>query len=380
MYKRFNIEDPFAQFIASVFARDNTNPFVKASNDFPNIVPSFDNFTIVDESKEIMRKYNENDIINNIQFNDIILPYIPDENDIFAVYDTYTIKDEDNHKSIINFNFFYNPSISNFMKMCRIFQNVVNEKIVFTEKYMFIDHILADMLRRIRFVSALNNNTVYTTCIMFNNNDVPIVDTIVTEEDYDKIIAIYGHDLYDCENGDIEVVVSEVSSGDYDNQSQIGNKMTRNTVNKMEIISESDDYMYDLTFPPEDITDAQRLQAFWTFCSIDDMRKKIKKTREFNKWKRITNNNDISDNEFIVKLLRNEVPLNTDDVNGFVIFNGFDVIDFMDLNDNYPENTDDILADFNSNLGANMVFDDSMPYEVAYPDVFDYIKDILNIE
>lgn len=380
MYKRFNIEDPFSQFIASVFARDDTNPFVKASNDFPNIVPSFDNFTIVDESKEIMRKYNENDIIYNIQFNDIILPYIPDEDDIFAVYDTYTIMDKDNHKSIINFNFFYNPSISNFMKMCRIFQNIVNEKIVFTEKYMFIDHILADMLRRIRFVSALNNNTVYTTCIMFNNDDVPIVDTIVTEEDYDKIIAIYGNDLYNCENGDIEVVVSEVSSGDYDNQSQIGNKMTVNNIDKMEIINESDNYTYDLTFPPENITDAQRLQAFWTYCSIDDMREEIKDIRDFKKWKRIFNNNDISDDEFIVKLLRNEVPLNTEPVDGFVIFNYINVIDLMNLNDDYPENTDDILADFNSNLGANMVFDDSMPYEVAYPDVFDYIKDTLNIE
>ena len=39
----------------------------------------------------------------------IPLPFIPDKDDIFAVFDTYTINDSSNYRSKINFNYFYNP-------------------------------------------------------------------------------------------------------------------------------------------------------------------------------------------------------------------------------------------------------------------------------
>lgn len=390
-YIRIDTNSPFGIFIVDIFKKNQDNPFVNATDKYPNIVPSFDNFNVTDESKTILKNYNEMNIINkDIVLDNIALPFNPDKDDIFAVFDTYTINDSSNYRSKINFNYFYNPTITNFMKMCRILQYIMNDKIIITEKYIFIENIIADMLRRIRFIEKIDNGVVYTKCLIFDMS-APIIDSIITEDDFNNIITVYGNELYDCDTNKIDFVYSDIS-GDADDVSQIGNKLRyneENNIDNMDEIDESDEfedfdniYDYEYTYAPDEIDDALILQSFWTFCRSNSNIRRLKKTREFNKWRRIMNAGDLSPNEFIVKLLRNEIPLNVEVNNnndGIYIFNDLDIIKLSDTEDAF-ENSEDIIRDYNASYGENIVFDDNMPYEYAYPDVFEWIKHILNIE
>ena len=412
-YRKFNNSEPLAQFLIAV--NNNSNiPFITATKAFPNHIPTFKNFIVTQESKDILRNYREVDVLNGMQFNNIQLPFIPDQNDIFAIFDTYTLQDNNNPRSIINFNYFYNPTITNFMKLCRIKQYILNNKIVFTADFVFVDTYVADMLRRIRYVVDVSDK-VYTQSEIFVSA-MPIIDS-VTPDNMDDIVSMYGAELYDpaC-NGDnkIEVVVDDVT-GDYDNESKIGNltnwkngitsfakstKARAKPIGRMaiyngEILEESDsesddfteseasetvdnyDYTYENTDKPFD--DALRLQALWTIARDVTLLKRLMKTPDFKKWKRDHDTNMTND-EFMVAILRGQVPLNTDDVDGIVFFDTLDVIDFLNMYNIYDSNDGETLAEFNKSYSSPIVWDDNMPYEVAYPDVFEWIKDVLDLE
>lgn len=411
-YRKFNNSEPLAQFLIAV--NNNSNiPFITATKAFPNHIPTFKNFIVTQESKDILRNYREVDVLNGMQFNNIQLPFIPDQNDIFAIFDTYTLQDNNNPRSIINFNYFYNPTITNFMKLCRIKQYILNNKIVFTTDFVFVDTYVADMLRRIRYVVDVSDK-VYTQSEIFVSA-MPIIDS-VTPDNMDDIVSMYGAELYDPEcNGDnkIEVVVDDVT-GDYDNESKIGNltnwkngitsfakstKARAKPIGRMaiyngEILEESDsesdftdsdvsetvdnyDYTYENTDKPFD--DALRLQALWTIAKDRTLIKTLMKTPDFKKWKK-DHDTDMTNDEFMVAILRGQVPLNTDDVDGIVFFDTLDVIDFLNMYNIYDVNDGETLADFNKNYGSQIVWDDNMPYEVAYPEVFEWIKDVLDLE
>lgn len=412
-YRKFNNFEPLAQFLIAV--NNNSNiPFITATKAFPNHIPTFKNFIVTQESKDILRNYREVDVLNGMKFNDIQLPFIPDQNDIFAIFDTYTLQDNNNPRSVVNFNYFYNPTITNFMKLCRIKQYILNNKIVFTADFVFVDTYVADMLRRIRYVVDVSDK-VYTQSEIFVSA-MPIIDS-VTPDNMDDIVSMYGAELYDpaC-NGDnkIEVVVDDVT-GDYDNESKIGNltnwkngitsfakstKARAKPVGRMaiyngEILEESDsdsddftdsdvsetvdtyDYTYENTDKPFD--DALRLQALWTIARDVTLLKRLMKTPDFKKWKRDHDTNMTND-EFMVAILRGQVPLNTDDVDGIVFFDTLDVIDFLNMYNIYNSNDGETLAEFNKSYSSPIVWDDNMPYEVAYPDVFEWIKDVLDLE
>ena len=411
-YRKFNNSEPLAQFLIAV--NNNSNiPFITATKAFPNHIPTFKNFIVTQESKDILRNYREVDVLNGMQFNNIQLPFIPDQNDIFAIFDTYTLQDNNNPRSIINFNYFYNPTITNFMKLCRIKQYILNNKIVFTTDFVFVDTYVADMLRRIRYVVDVSDK-VYTQSEIFVSA-MPIIDS-VTPDNMDDIVSMYGAELYDPEcNGDnkIEVVVDDVT-GDYDNESKIGNltnwkngitsfakstKARAKPIGRMaiyigEILEESDsesdftdsdvsetvdnyDQTYENTDKPFD--DALRLQALWTIAKDRTLIKTLMKTPDFKKWKK-DHDTDMTNDEFMVAILRGQVPLNTDDVDGIVFFDTLDVIDFLNMYNIYDVNDGETLADFNKNYGSQIVWDDNMPYEVAYPEVFEWIKDVLDLE
>lgn len=411
-YRKFNNSEPLAQFLIAV--NNNSNiPFITATKAFPNHIPTFKNFIVTQESKDILRNYREIDVLNGMQFNNIQLPFIPDQNDIFAIFDTYTLQDNNNPRSVVNFNYFYNPTITNFMKLCRIKQYILNNKIVFTTDFVFVDTYVADMLRRIRYVVDVSDK-VYTQSEIFVSA-MPIIDS-VTPDNMDNIASMYGAELYDPEcNGDnkIEVVVDDVT-GDYDNESKIGNltnwkngitsfakstKARAKPIGRMaiyngEILEESDsesdftdsdvsetvdnyDYTYENTDKPFD--DALRLQALWTIAKDRTLIKALMKTPDFKKWKK-DHDTDMTNDEFMVAILRGQVPLNTDDVDGIVFFDTLDVIDFLNLYNTYDVNDGETLADFNKNYGSPIVWDDNMPYEVAYPEVFEWIKDVLDLE
>lgn len=411
-YRKFNNSEPLAQFLIAV--NNNSNiPFITATKAFPNHIPTFKNFIVTQESKDILRNYREVDVLNGMQFNNIQLPFIPDQNDIFAIFDTYTLQDNNNPRSVVNFNYFYNPTITNFMKLCRIKQYILNNKIVFTTDFVFVDTYVADMLRRIRYVVDVSDK-VYTQSEIFVSA-MPIIDS-VTPDNMDDIVSMYGAELYDPEcNGDnkIEVVVDDVT-GDYDNESKIGNltnwkngitsfakstKARAKPIGRMaiyngEILEESDsesdftdsdvsdtvdnyDYTYENTDKPFD--DALRLQALWTIAKDRTLIKALMKTPDFKKWKK-DHDTDMTNDEFMVAILRGQVPLNTDDVDGIVFFDTLDVIDFLNLYNTYDVNDGETLADFNKSYGSPIVWDDNMPYEVAYPEVFEWIKDVLDLE
>lgn len=411
-YRKFNNSEPLAQFLIAV--NNNSNiPFITATKAFPNHIPTFKNFIVTQESKDILRNYREVDVLNGMQFNNIQLPFIPDQNDIFAIFDTYTLQDNNNPRSVVNFNYFYNPTITNFMKLCRIKQYILNNKIVFTTDFVFVDTYVADMLRRIRYVVDVSDK-VYTQSEIFVSA-MPIIDS-VTPDNMDNIVSMYGAELYDPEcNSDnkIEVVVDDVT-GDYDNESKIGNltnwkngitsfakstKARAKPIGRMaiyngEILEESDsesdftdsdvsetvdnyDYTYENTDKPFD--DALRLQALWTIAKDRTLIKALMKTPDFKKWKK-DHDTDMTNDEFMVAILRGQVPLNTDDVDGIVFFDTLDVIDFLNMYNTYDVNDGETLADFNRNYGSPIVWDDNMPYEVAYPEVFEWIKDVLDLE
>lgn len=412
-YRKFNNSEPLAQFLIAV--NENSNiPFITATKAFPNHIPTFKNFIVTQESKDILRNYREVDVLNGMQFNNIQLPFVPDQNDIFAIFDTYTLQDNNNPGSIINFNYFYNPTITNFMKLCRIKQYILNNKIVFTTDFVFVDTYVADMLRRIRYVVDVSDK-VYTQSEIFVSA-MPIIDS-VTPDNMDDIVSMYGAELYDPECSDdnkIEVVVDDVT-GDYDNESKIGNltnwkngitsfakstKARAKPIGRMaiyngEILEESDsesddftdseasetvdtyDYTYENTEKPFD--DALRLQALWTIAKDRVLFKTLMKTPEFKKWKRDHDTN-MSNDEFMVAILRGQVPLNTDDVDGIVFFDTLDVINFLNMYNIYDSNDGETLAEFNKSYGSPIVWDDNMPYEVAYPEVFEWIKDVLDLE
>ena len=245
LYKKIDINTPIGQFLLAINTNDESNDFVNATNMYPNHIVNFDNFKVTEKSKEILRNISEMNIINeevDIDFSNIKLPFVPNEEDILAVYDMYTLQDNENYRSIINFNYFYNPTITNFMKLCRIKQYILNNKIVFTDDFVFINVIIADMLRRIRFVINLYDDMLYTHMYYFDFDDEPIVDTITTQEDLDNILEIYGNELYDdsCESPTIEVTIAE-DTGDYDNESKLGRKEARKSSKMATIVEETED-------------------------------------------------------------------------------------------------------------------------------------------
>lgn len=417
-YRRYDNSSEFAQFLINV-ASDSEIPFITATRFFPNHIPTFNNFIVTQESKDALRNYKETDVTDEvITFNQIDLPFIPDEGDIFAIWDTYTIQDTDSPRSIINFNYFYNPTITNFMKLCRIKQYILNNKIVFADDFVFVDTYVADMLRRIRYVSDVDTK-VHTYLEIFSV-DSPIIDS-VTPDNITAILSTYGTELYDqeCDDTKIEVVVDDVT-GDVDNESKLGNLMDwknstsssfrssgssrmsskpvgrmtiyngdileensdeNNTDSELSDVSEGDEYTYEYTYENTEkpFEDAQRLQALWSIARDRNMLRTLMKTPEFKQWKNDHDTN-MSNKEFMVALLRGQVPLNTEDVTGLVFFDTLDVMNLYNLYDELGDNTESVIDDFNAKYGSPIVWDDQMPYEVAYPDVFDWIKDVLDLD
>lgn len=404
MYRRFDNSSELAQFLIGV-ASDTEIPFITATRMYPNHIPTFNNFIVTQESKDALRNYKEDDVTNEtITFNQIDLPFIPDDGDIFAIWDTYTIQDTDSPRSIINFNYFYNPTITNFMKLCRIKQYILNNKIIFADDFVFVDAYVADMLRRIRYVVDVDTK-VHTNSEIFLV-ETPIIDS-VTSDNITDILSTYGTELYDqeCDDTKIEVVVDDVT-GDVDNESKLGNLTSwknsvsskpigRMTVYDGDILEEDSDEITDSDFSDENddsynyeytyentekpFEDAQRLQALWSIARDRNMLRTLMKTPEFKQWKRDHDTN-MSNKEFMVALLRGQVPLNTEDVTGLIFFDTLDVMDLFNLYDELGDNTESAIDNFNAKYGSPIVWDDQMPYEIAYPDVFDWIKDVLDLD
>ena len=577
LYKKIDINTPIGQFLLAINTNDESNDFVNATNTYPNHIVNFDNFKVTEKSKEILRNISEMNIINeevDIDFSNIKLPFVPNEEDILAVYDMYTLQDNENYRSIINFNYFYNPTITNFMKLCRIKQYILNNKIVFTDDFVFINVIIADMLRRIRFVINLYDDMLYTHMYYFDFEDEPIVDTITTQEDLDNILEIYGNELYDdsCESPTIEVTIAE-DTGDYDNESKLGRKEARKSSKMATIVeetedsdisdsdsesetdsesessikkaigskkssakmtfyngdnfnqdeietesemsdeepespilktyqptkrsqpvnrsstktkkigrmtvyndqilnesesdeesvslvsskksstrtqpvnrsssktkkigrmtvyndkildeSESDDsdslassinsfisslrssiksktsssndsddlvnipdsqpmperysswYKYTYIDDEQPIEDANLLNLLWIIADNIKLRKKMMKNRRFNEWKNMYGN-DMTNIEFLIALLRNQIPLNTENVEGAYFFNNLDVIDFMNLYNDYEDNTFEAVKEIISKHGKYFDFETGIAYEDAYPMVHEWIVQNIN--
>ena len=132
-YYSLSFNNPLSKFISSFINEDENNILLKLSRDpnVYNVIPDISRFFIVDESKELIRNIEEINIRNgSIVIDDVILPFYTQEDDIYAVYDMYTIVDKDNIYNGLEYNFFYNPLISNYKKACIFNEIINNDKLV----------------------------------------------------------------------------------------------------------------------------------------------------------------------------------------------------------------------------------------------------------
>ncbi|MBR2022822.1 MAG: hypothetical protein IJ997_03935 [Mycoplasmataceae bacterium] len=383
-YYSITFNNPLAHFITSFKNDSDKNILLRLSRDADvyNVIPDISRFYIVDESKEWIRNIDEINIRNGsvIIDDDVILPFMTTEDDIYSVYDMYTIVDSENIYSGLEYNFFYNPLISNYKKAC-VFNDIINnEKLVYIKnnKYIIEETILI-MFRRFRLASYIENN--YINYIML---DFDIPDDIISSNiNYDVVSMI---NFKDC--GVTNIIENDIDSGDFDNSSRISVSIISCKNNKCsfdsieESIPEDDEFISEEEYEDseeseeeseeeeslygnigavscEGFTDNEKRRMFvlWELAQYDEWRDVIINSPEFKKYAKefISNvrmTNEIYEN-VLKKILSAEIPMNTkkfkNDGHGY-LFNTFrlqdnitELYEFFDDKDN----RDDIVNIYN---------------------------------
>lgn len=366
------------EFLISFINDDPNNVLINAYNNFPHAVPLMTGFSVTELSKEILKNYTEAIIRDQgVIFEDVDLPfnYVPE--DYMIVYDTYTLFDDKNQNSILVNNFFYNPTLPNYNKVC-LLRQLLNKYAEFKRDHIIINKDLLNMLRRIRFVENIENNQITFGILFFNVGFDPLDVNDISDE--------FTRDIN--ENNCIHTVTyigNMIETGDYDNESRIGNitsaserrgvNMNRRrpfdpiTVRETieEDIDDSDNYEesesedddakiqrnYELygdkyiQIYNMDIEDFQRLYILWalTFTKEFDILMKNPVYQEYIN-EQIENLDEKPETyeDAYRMILRTEIPINTKDVYdsdnyGTLIF--FDNLNFRDI----PELKDLLLFD-----------------------------------
>lgn len=213
-----SFNNPLAKFITSFKNENESNILLKLARDpsVYNVIPDISRFHVVDESKELIRNVSDINIKNGyvvIDDEDVVLPFNIEEDDIYAVYDMYAIVDTDNDYNGLEYNFFYNPLITNYKKACVFYEIINNEKLVFVKdnKYI-IEGTILNMFRRFRLAKYIEDSRIMYTLLDF---DIP--DNITNAPiDYNIIEMI---NFKDC--GITNIIENNEDTGDYDNSSRI---------------------------------------------------------------------------------------------------------------------------------------------------------------
>lgn len=242
-----SFNNPLAKFITSFKNENESNILLKLSRDpsVYNVIPDISRFYVVDESKELIRNISDINIKNGcivIDDEDVTLPFNIEEDDIYAVYDMYAIVDTDNDYNGLEYNFFYNPLITNYKKACVFNEIINNEKLVFIKdnKYI-IEGTILNMFRRFRLAKYVEDSRILYTLLDF---DIPD-DITSTPIDYNIIEMI---NFKDC--GITNIIENNEDTGDYDNSSRISIS---------QIICENDRCKFDSIYEyiPEDYDDTE---------------------------------------------------------------------------------------------------------------------------
>lgn len=384
-YYSITFNNPLAHFITSFKNDNDKNILLHLSRDADvyNVIPDISRFYIVDESKELIRNIDEINIRNgSIIIDDVILPFKTTEDDIYSVYDMYTIVDPENSYNGLEYNFFYNPLISNYKKAC-VFNDIINnDKLVYIKdnKYIIEETILI-MFRRFRLASYIEDNIINYIILDFDIPDDIISSTI----NYDVINMI---NFKDC--GVTNIVENNIDSGDYDNSSRISvsriscqnNKCSFDSIE--ENIPEDDEFMSeeDSDEPEESeeepeeseedslygnlgavscegFTDNEKRRMFvlWELAQYDEWRDVIINSPEFKKYAKefvanVYMTKEIYEN-VLKKILSAEIPMNTkkfrNDGHGY-LFNTFRLQDnITELYEYFSDkdNRDDIINIYN---------------------------------
>ena len=430
-YYSLSFNNPLSKFISSFINEDETNILLKLSNDpnVYNVIPDISKFFIVDESKELIRNIEEINIRNgSIVIDDVILPFYTQEDDIYAVYDMYTIVDKDNIYNGLEYNFFYNPLISNYKKACIFNEIINNDKLVrIKNNYYIIEETILKMFRRFRLANFIENSHIFYILLDFN-----IPDEIITADiNYDVIDMINFKNcgitnIIENNDEDINIIENDEDTGDYDNTSKISIstiKCKRNmcyydsipeeysseeesSSSEEESSSSEDEYssipeeysseeesssFEEYSIPEEEygivscddfsINDRRRMYILWELTQFEEWRDVIIKSPEFKKYakKYISNgcNNKTMYETVLKKILLGEIPMNTkkfkSDGYGY-LFNTFRLQDnISELNDMFTnnDNCDDIINIYNTVVAdPGRVFIENDYFDNYYPKSF----------
>lgn len=417
-YYSLSFNNPLSKFISSFINEDENNILLKLSRDpnVYNVIPDISRFFIVDESKELIRNIEEINIRNgSIVIDDVILPFYTQEDDIYAVYDMYTIVDKDNIYNGLEYNFFYNPLISNYKKACIFNEIINNDKLVHIKNnYYIIEETILKMFRRFRLANFIENSHIFYILLDFN-----IPDEIITADiNYDVIDMI---NFKNCgitniiENNDEDnVIENDEDTGDYDNTSKISVSTIKckrnmcyydsipeeydNTEDEYSSEDDSSEDEYNIpkeysSIPEEEeeygivscddfsINDRRRMYILWELTQFEEWRDVIIKSPEFKKYakKYISNgcNNKTMYETVLKKILLGEIPMNTKkfkcDGYGY-LFNTFRLQDnISELNDMFSnkDNCDDIINIYNTIVDdPGRVFIENDYFDNYYPESF----------
>ena len=223
MYVRAS--EAFTDLINAVLDDDTSHPFVRATHSYPNTSVGLNTFTVSDVSKKVIRSIYESDVLTSgLNKSNVTLPFTPDKNDDYVIFDVYSILDSDNPRSLLNLNYFYNPSVPNAAKMCEIKRFIENDKIVVTDRGIFVEEMTADILRRIRFVTNIRGKRLSTYHMIFFFF-FPMIDMFFNSPtELTNLLSYYNVDLYDDVCAGIEsneYYGDDDEYGDIDNESRL---------------------------------------------------------------------------------------------------------------------------------------------------------------
>lgn len=196
MYVRAS--EAFTDLINAVLDDDTNHPFVQATHYYPNTSVGLNTFTVSDVSKKVIRSIYETDVLTSgLNKSNVTLPFTPDKDDGYVIFDVYSILDSNNPRSLLNLNYFYNPSVPNAAKMCEIKRFIENDKIIVTNRGIFVEDMTADILRRIRFVTNIRGKRLTTQHIMLFDR-TPMIDMFYNSpSELSNLLSYYNVELYD---------------------------------------------------------------------------------------------------------------------------------------------------------------------------------------
>lgn len=382
-YYSLSFSNPLSKFISSFMNEDENNILLKLSKDpnVYNVIPDISKFFIVDESKELIRNIEEINIRNGsiLIDDDVTLPFYTQDDDIYAVYDMYTIVDPDNMYNGLEYNFFYNPLISNYKKACVFSEIINNDKLVRIKNNKYIiEETILNMFRRFRLANNIENSHIFYILIDFN-----IPDEIITADINYNVI-----DMINFKNcGITNIIENDEYTGDYDNTSRISvstiicnrNKCFYN--NDFDDIQEEDEYGV-VSCDDFSINEKRRMYILWELTQFEEWRDVIIESPEFKKYvKKFVykyNDNDKSICEYVLKkILLGEIPINTkkfkNDGYGY-LFDTFRLQDnISELNDLFTskDKKDDIIKIYDIIVDdPDRVYIENDYFDNYYPDSF----------